>query len=673
MVHRRSRFLTFGAFTGMLLLSVVVSAADWPQFRGANRDGIAREVGLLKSWPPSGPPELWRAPLGVGFSGVAVVGERLYTMDSRSEAEYVVCLDTLEGDEIWRTEVGPLLRESSGDGPRSTPTVADGMVWAIGSLGDVVGLRADDGSEIWSLSIPRIFSTPPQLFGFTMMPLIVGEDLILEIGAVERDAVVALDKKTGAVVWRVNQDGVMANTSPIHITGKGMDQLVFLNLPYLFSLSRQGKLLWSVAFAPEIPEKIAFPVFVEPDLVFVSASYGAGGLMIRMRPGPDSDRPVVVETAWKNREMRNNISTSVARNGLLCGFDNATLKCLDAISGDRLWAKRGGFGKGTLIWADGHLIVLTESGRLLLVEAVREGYREKGALQVISGRTWTTPALANGQLYIRGPEEVVALDLRLGNATSAERIAGDPSGRAADLPSASGASGALNVAAIVTRYQEARGSAALAGINTLRQSGHFIRAGEEFKFVVYNKRPDLYRYEVHRPDGRTSIEAYDGKVAWQVNIPIWRPGRTEIELAPLSEIPPARLPFLLENEADIDGPLSNYQEKGHDVRLVGTESLDDGTPVYQLKVTLASGHVQHFYLDQRDFKVVVKKSTYADTMAYQRNHERVWYFTSYREEAGVLIPVSWELENLPRLSLFEIDEVEVNVELSSELFAMPQH
>lgn len=671
MLHRRSALRSIVALAVLLWPAVASLADDWPQFRGPNRDGISRETGLLETWPEPGPPELWRVKLGAGFSGVSAVGQRLYTMDSRGEKEYVVCLDASDGRELWRAEVGPLFREATGDGPRSTPTVEGGMVYAIGSLGNLVALRLDDGSRAWSVSIPERFGTPPQLFGFTMSPLVAGEHLVIETGAAGGDAVAAFDKKTGKLVWQTAIGGPMANTSPIHVPGPGPEQLLFLNLENLFSLSTHGELLWSIPFGPEVPQKVPSPVFIEPDLVLVSTSYEVGSMVVRMSPGGEGGPAVLAEPAWQSLEMRNNIGTSLAVEGLLCGFDNATLKCLDAATGEALWAKRGGFGKGSLISADHHLLVLTERGRVLWVEVSREAYLEKAAMQLMAERTWTPPSLAHGRLYVRASEELVALDLRAGETAIAH--ANGPDAQTGDAPAnaAKALPATLDAEAIVDRHLEALGADALGKIETIRVSGRFFSNGIEYPFVRYQKRPNLYRYEVRQPDGRESIEAYDGKVGWQDKIPIWRPGVTEYDLTPLGEILAHRLAFILEDEADFGGPLVDYEKKGNKVKLVGVEDLGDGS-AYHLVVTLASGNSQHFYLDQGDFRIVKRTNTHADAMGYHPRSHRTRFYSAYRRVAGVLFPIAWEHEEPPTLATFEVDKIEVNIDIDPGIFSLPK-
>lgn len=654
----------------VLFAAGTASADDWPQFRGQDRDGVSHETGLSESWPEAGPPELWRVPLGAGFSGVAAVGGRLYTMDSQGEEEHVVCLDAKSGREVWRTPVGQLFRESTGNGPRSTPTVDGDLLWALASYGDLVALRTATGEEVWSVSLPRRFGTEMLPFGFASMPLVVGDNLVVEASGVDGYSVVAFDKRSGEIAWHAATAG-MSYASPIRIHAGGVEQLVFLNVEGLVSLSPDGEILWSAPFPGPGPMKVAMPVFAAPDGILVSASYDTGAMMVRMKPGPSAGE-VGAEVAWQNRRMRNHFSTSVAHDGLVYGFDNATLKALDGATGEQLWAKRGGFGKGSLVYADGHLIVLTEHGKLLLVEAGGEAYRELGAVQLVEERTWAPPSLADGTLYVRAANELVALGLRVtAPRDDGEALASTATGEGALQPATATAEDEVD--AIVQRYVEARGGAeALAAVETLRQSGRYFFNGEAYPFTAVYERSGAYRFEAKNPDGRLTVVASDGSVGWRDNTLSWKPFATEALLLPLTEISAEHLALLLEDDADFEGPLVDYRAKGHQVSLVASEELDDGTPVYHLRVELQSGRTQHWYLHRETFLAVRRTADQFDTMGFVGDYVRNWYFDEYHEVDGVLVPVSFEREDFQLVRTFEVERVEVNVALDEALFAMPR-
>jgi outer membrane protein assembly factor BamB len=398
-----------------LLASASATAAGWFQYRGPARDGRSAETGLARTWAEDGPVELWRTPIGAGFSAISVVGDRLYTMDSDAQQEYALCVDARTGQRIWRVAMGRLFEEANGNGPRSTPTIDGDRVFVLGSRGRLAALRAHSGEVIWQLELQTTFESQLPTWAFTTAPLVDGNRLLVELGGSGERAIGAFDKSNGQLLWSREQSG-LAYSSPITIELGGLHQLVFLLKEKLLALDREGRELWSVPFAPKLDIKPAPPVFVAPDLIFVSASYDTGSKVVQLKAENGS---VTAATLWEGRQMRNHFNASVAVDGLLYGFDTSTLRCIDARTGERRWAKRG-LGKGSLIFADGMLIVLSERGKLVLVEATPDGYRELAADSVLKGRCWTQPSLWDGRLYLRNHSELVCLDLRRSGAAEEE-------------------------------------------------------------------------------------------------------------------------------------------------------------------------------------------------------------------------------------------------------------
>ncbi len=374
---------------------------DWPQYRGPERDGVSRESGLLAEWPEDGPKVLWKRDIGTGFSGLSVAGGRIYTMMAEGEKEYAAAFDAASGEELWRTEVGARFPSDFGDGPRSTPAVVGKHVVVLGSYGDLFGLAAKDGKQRWSLSLPKDFGGAVPSHGYSTAPMIEGDLLVIEVGGGRDKAYAALDPKTGKARW-TTQDGSATYTSPIAVTLDGKRQLISLSGSQIVSLDTAGELLWSHSW----DGGIAMPLFIAPDKLFVSTSRTS--MMAQLE---QSDGGMKVEEVWSNAEMNNHFNSSVVSGGYIYGFDNNILKCVAVADGERMWAKRG-FGEGSLILADGHLIILTERGQLVHAEATHEGFEEKARFQAIDGKSWTAPALAGGKLYIRNLKEMMSLDLQ---------------------------------------------------------------------------------------------------------------------------------------------------------------------------------------------------------------------------------------------------------------------
>ena len=392
----------------LVLFASIAWNADWPQYRGLNRDGISKETAILKTWPANGPKVVWKTPIGDGYSGMAVVANRIYTMDAKGQDEFVLCMDAASGKEIWRYRNDSSFVNDQGNGPRGTPTVESDMVYAFGAQGILTALNAKTGTKVWSHDVKKMLAGKVPIWGFSSSPLIEGDLLILPVGGSENNAVVAFNKKTGAVAWR-SQGDEPGYSSAIAVTIKGIRQiLVFSGTKLLSVAPTDGKLLWSYNWKTDWFVNAAVPIVVPEDKVFISTAYDVGAALLKVNVA--AGKPSVQEV-WMNKSMRNHFNTSIYHNGHIYGFDNAVLKCIDANTGEEKW-KQPGYGRGSLLLADGHLIVLGERGQLLLVEANPAAYKEKANAQVLQGKTWTMPTLVNGKLYVRNQKEMVCLDIK---------------------------------------------------------------------------------------------------------------------------------------------------------------------------------------------------------------------------------------------------------------------
>jgi len=400
------RLLSMAVFVCCLAAgSGAVPAADWPQWRGPRGDGISPETGLLDSWPESGPEVLWRAPLGAGFSAISVVGEKGYTMFGDQSGEYAVCFSTADGKTLWKTYSGELLEDEYGDGPRATPTVNDGRVYTHGATGSLLCLDAETGEKIWGFNTLEKFSAENVDFGLSASPAIFG-DMVVVVAGTSSDgkSLAALDKTTGDVLWTSLSD-LAGYSTPIRAEVEGVAQIIVLMGKTLVSVSPQdGRELWRHPWITTLDANVATPIFHEGKL-FISTGYGTGCGMFSLRV---EDGKPVAEELWASRDMKNYFSTSVLYEGHIYGFNSTILTCLDFETGEPLWRERG-FNRGSLLVADGRLIILGERGDLALAKATSEGYQELGKFQLFEGKSWTVPTLADGKLFVRNEEEMVCL------------------------------------------------------------------------------------------------------------------------------------------------------------------------------------------------------------------------------------------------------------------------
>ena len=405
------------AISLLLLLTAAGHAADWPQWRGPQRDGVSTETGLFTAEQPFA--EAWRVSLGRGFSGIAIADGRVFTMFAQGADEFAICLDAQTGEERWRFRTGVYYTETQGgDGPRSTPAVDGETVYVLGARGQLYALSADSGSKVWEKDLVAEFGSEVPKWGFSTSPLVEGDLLLVEAGGINGNylvemvldhrapaTVIAFDKASGQTVWTALDDK-MGYSSPIVFTANGQRQLAFFTAYSLTGLApADGQTLWTYPWKTRYDINAATPIFIPPNRVFISSGYGKGAAVVQIGQGE------AVEEIWRNAEMKNQFSTSVYYQDHLYGFDNAILKCLDARTGEEKWKTRG-YGKGSLIAADGQLIVLGEMGQLGLVAATPAGFREKSKAQVLNGRCWTVPSIAAGRLYLRDESEIVCLDVR---------------------------------------------------------------------------------------------------------------------------------------------------------------------------------------------------------------------------------------------------------------------
>jgi outer membrane protein assembly factor BamB len=390
-------------------LTVAAPAPDgndpgWPQYRGANRDGVASAGDTPLAWPSSGPRVVWKQDVGAGFSQLSVAEGAVFTSLADDEEEYVVRLDGETGEEVWRTPIGSSFHDTFGDGPRSTPTVDGDMLYILSAGGGLHGVNTADGSPAWSVDLVAEFGSQTPRFGFSPSPLVAGWLLLVPVGGNENRSLVAFDKRSGDVIWSV-LSGPVGYSSPVVATLGGVQQVIIPRGTSLTGLGLNGVVLWEY----ELKEPaIAMPVPVAGDRVFVSSKGDAGCALIQVTREIEG---FTTETIWENRNMRNHFNSSLVVGDAIYGFDNATLKSLDLATGEVRWAHRG-FGKGSLIAVDDRLLVLSVKGEFTMVDTNSAEFSSMGVYQALEGKSWTAPSYAGGRVYLRNLTQMTCLDLR---------------------------------------------------------------------------------------------------------------------------------------------------------------------------------------------------------------------------------------------------------------------
>lgn len=390
----------------VMMLASVALGDDWPRWRGPQLTGISQEKGWRDQWPKDGPPIAWKASVGIGFSSVSVAQGRLYTMGHRDGKDVVHCLDAVSGKAIWSHATPAALGDLNFEGgPTGTPTVDGGAVYVLGRWGDLIRFDAAKGDVHWSRNLVKQDSVKQPGWGFAGAPLIHDQMILLNVGS----AGMALEKDTGKVVWKSGDDEAGYST-PVPFQRDGAWCLLVSSGTAFKAVDlKTGKLLWEQRWITRYGVNAADPIVVG-NQVFLSSGYNKGGALLRMDGA-------AVKEVWRNKNMRNQLNSCVLIDGHLYGIDGdtstaATLRCVELKSGEMRWSFEG-VGCGALMAADGKLIVLSETGELIVGPASSKGFTPSARARVLDGKCWTVPVLANGRIYGRNAAgELVCVDGR---------------------------------------------------------------------------------------------------------------------------------------------------------------------------------------------------------------------------------------------------------------------
>ena len=393
-----------GAFT------FAASAADWPQWRGPQRNGSANETGLLKAWPKEGPRLLWQVKeIGDGYSTPAVVGSRIYLLSNRGlDNEFAQAVSAQDGKSIWTTRLGNVGnpdQQPSYPMARSTPTIDGELLYALSSDGALACLETATGKLRWQKSLRTDFGGQPGQWAYSESPLIDGDVVVATPGGAEA-TIVALNKKTGAVIWKSAVPGgdPAGYASAIVVQGGGRKQYVqFLGKGVVGVDAKTGQFLWRYAEPSKGPANMPSPV-AQDGFVYAAAGRIGGGL-VSLRASPEG---VAAEQVYFTRGLPNSIGGSVLVGNYLYGTTGDGLVAAEFSSGKIKWQAEG-IGGGAILHADGHLYIHGENGDVALVEATPEAYKEKGRFtppeqpkhRSAMEKAWAYPVVANGRLYIR--------------------------------------------------------------------------------------------------------------------------------------------------------------------------------------------------------------------------------------------------------------------------------
>jgi outer membrane protein assembly factor BamB len=389
-------------------------AADWPGWRGPGRDGISRETGLLKKWPPEGPPLHWQATdIGAGYSSPVIVRGRVYFQTTRAKNEFAVALDEVSGDQVWSVRIGTVgpNRGPQYTGTRSTPSVDGDRIYCLASGGELVCLEAADGRQIWQHHLEEDFGGKPGKWAYAESVLIDGDVLVCTPGG-SQATLAALDKMSGALLWESQvPGGENAEYASVMIAGSGAQRqyVQFLRKGLVGVAAKTGKFLWRYDKTTDEYANILTPI-VRGNHVF-SAGSGTGGGVVELTG--DGERMTAKEV-YTERYLSASIGGAVLVDGNLYGASKRAMFCADFATGKISWSERA-MRNASICCADGLLYVrLHNNGEVALVEPSSREYLERGRLQPPQrsrSKAWPHPVIANGSLYLRDENLLYCYDV----------------------------------------------------------------------------------------------------------------------------------------------------------------------------------------------------------------------------------------------------------------------
>jgi outer membrane protein assembly factor BamB len=432
-LKRYALFLVGGALLGLaapVAAQLKARPGDWPGWRGPDRTGLSSETGLLQQWPAEGPKLLWKADgLGSGYSTPSVAGGRIYLMGTQGRQELLIALDARDGKRLWATPIGALA--GARPAPRSTPTVAGDLCYAISSDGKLACVETAQGKVRWSKDFKAEFGGQCGRWAYAESPLVDGDVVVCTPGG-EQATLVALNRKTGTVVWKAAVTGLKAGAgsggrrgrrrAPQPYSNAGYSSVVaaeiggvrqyvqFLSGGVVGISAKDGKLLWHYEHPASGSANIATPI-VHDSSVFAASAYGTGGGRARIVPEGTGFK---AEELYFIKALQNHHGGLVLVGDHVYGTGTQALFCVDFKTGKVAWQERG-VGKGSVAYADGRLYVRSENGPVALVEATAAGYREKGRFQQperSEQKSWPHPVIAGGRLYLRDWDVLLCYDVK---------------------------------------------------------------------------------------------------------------------------------------------------------------------------------------------------------------------------------------------------------------------
>ncbi len=404
-------------------------ATDFPEFLGPQRDATLRTVQLETDWAKTAPRIAWKQPIGQGWSGFAVQGDAAFTMEQREQAEWVTCYNANTGELLWHFELPGLhTHPLGGTGPRSTPTVRDGKVYALSAISDLVCLDMRSGNKLWSVSLNELADVTKTTFekevswGRSASPLVFDGKVVVPLGGISEKPIhslIAFAADTGVELWRGGSDQINYST-PVLATLLGQPQILLISQSLMTAHSiAHGEVLWSVDWPSHSNSdaSVSQPIVLDDSHVLMSKGYSGGAQVLEISKSDDTWRSTV---QWKeNSVLKTKFTSCVVLRGHAFGLSDGILECVDLSTGKRAW-KKGRYRHGQILLVGDTLLITTEAGEIVLVAADPEQHRELASLPVIGDVTWNTAALSGDRLLMRNSNEAACVILPLRETTSDE-------------------------------------------------------------------------------------------------------------------------------------------------------------------------------------------------------------------------------------------------------------
>lgn len=384
-------------------------AEDWPQFLGPDRNGISKETKWRSNWSEKDVKISWKAEVGIGFSSMSVKDGRFFTMGHRAGNDLVYCLNAETGKEIWKYKYKCKIVDNLHEGgPAATPTIDGDRVYTLSKEGHIFCFNAKNGDVIWEKYIPKFLKAKMPEWGFSASALVLGDKVIFDGGPL-----FALNKKDGSLIWKTKKKYTCGYGSAIYFKQDKQGTLACLNNDGLILADpNTGKVHDLYTWPTQYQTNSTTPLFLNDGTIFISTAYNKGCALLKVKNNK-------LVRKYENRNMRNHMNNSIPYKDYLFGYDGKAHRgsrvpfvCINRKTGEVMWKKMG-MGCGSVIRAGDRLILFSDKGELVIAKASEKEFKELARKHIIYGRTWTSPILANGRIYVRNARgNVACVDVR---------------------------------------------------------------------------------------------------------------------------------------------------------------------------------------------------------------------------------------------------------------------